>query len=62
LSDSEARVVSLLARGRDIARIANELGVQPNTCRSHLKSAYTKTGTRTQAQLAVLVATSVAIA
>ena len=59
---SEARIASRLAHGIGIARIAYDLGVQPNTCRSHLKAAYAKTGTRCQSQLAVLVATSVAVA
>ena len=58
-----AKISALLLPGIgtvDHLRMAHELGVQANTCRSHLKAAYGKTATRRQTELAAQVLSSVA--
>lgn len=56
LTDREAEVASLLARGLDIAAIASALAIRPETARTYLKDALEKTGTHRQAELAALLA------
>lgn len=51
LTPAEARVATSIATGRTVAAIADELSVQANTVRAHLKSIYGKTGAVGQADL-----------
>ncbi|HEY0881022.1 MAG TPA: helix-turn-helix transcriptional regulator [Archangium sp.] len=55
LTRAEARVVKLLAEGRSMKRIAEELGVSLETTRTHAKRAMQKTDTHRQAELVSLV-------
>jgi len=59
LTRSQARVAALIAQGRDTNEIAQELKVQPNTVRMHLKGIYAKTGMKGRADLARLVVRSI---
>jgi DNA-binding CsgD family transcriptional regulator len=56
LTAAEARVARRLVTGDSVAEIARELSVQTNTVRAHLKSVFSKTGVRRQAELASLLA------
>ena len=58
LTAAEARVARRLVAGGSVAEIARELSVQTNTVRAHLKSVFSKTGVRRQAELASLLARS----
>lgn len=58
MTRTEARVSSLLARGRTLAEIASELGVTQNTCRAHVSRALSKSGARRQGELIKLLLTS----
>ncbi|MFT4248052.1 MAG: helix-turn-helix transcriptional regulator [Pseudomonas sp.] len=51
LTQSEVRVACLLLDGKTPTHIAEELGVQANSVRAHLKSIYAKTGTHAQVEL-----------
>lgn len=51
LTAQETRIAYELAIGRAVDTIADELGVQANTVRMHLKRIYEKTGTHCQSQL-----------
>jgi DNA-binding CsgD family transcriptional regulator len=55
LTPSEARVALFLAGGRSIEEAAYQLGIARETARSHLKSAFRKTGTHRQGELVALV-------
>lgn len=55
LSAREAEVLSLLARGRDVPYIAEELVISKNTVRSHAKSIFAKTGVHSRQELIDLV-------
>lgn len=55
LTRAEARVVKLLAEGRSMKRIAEELEVSLETARTHAKRAMQKTDTHRQAELVSLV-------
>jgi DNA-binding CsgD family transcriptional regulator len=55
LTRAEARVVKLLAEGRSMKRIAEELDVSLETARTHAKRAMQKTDTHRQAELVSLV-------
>lgn len=55
LTPSEARLALLLAGGRSIEEAAYQLGIARETARSHLKSAFRKTGTHRQGELVALV-------
>lgn len=55
LTPSESRVVLHLAQGGTVASCAQEMGVAESTVRSHLKSAFAKTGIRRQADLRSLL-------
>lgn len=51
LTQREHEVVQLVALGKTGGEIAAELGVSPETIRTHVRNAMAKTGTRTRAQL-----------
>src|SRR3546814_9110594 len=55
LSPQETRVVLHLVAGGVVASCAEAMGVAESTVRSHLKSAFAKTGCRRQSQLAKLL-------
>lgn len=55
LTRAEARVVRRLAEGQSVQHIAKELGVSPETARTHAKRAMQKTDTHRQAELVSLV-------
>jgi len=54
LTRAEASVVALVARGLANREVGEEMGVSVETVRSHLASAFRKTGARTRAGLAAL--------
>ena len=56
LSPTEAKVAALLSHGWTIGQAAASLSLSEGTVRNHLKSVFSKTGIRRQAELAVLVA------
>jgi DNA-binding CsgD family transcriptional regulator len=58
LTRMEARVTARLAGGLCVRDIAGALGIRVSTVRTHLKSAYAKTGARGQPDLIRLVLTS----
>ncbi|WP_419825823.1 helix-turn-helix transcriptional regulator [Sphingomonas sp.] len=63
LSGGEARLALALSRGRSIAEAAADLGLTIETARHYSKRAYSKTGTRGQADLVrVILASVVALA
>lgn len=51
LTPVEQRVAGLLHSGKTSRIIAEELDIQPNTVRAHLKAIYAKTGTHSQVEL-----------
>ncbi len=51
LSPRESDVVVLLAHGRDVPYIAEELVLSKNTVRSHIKNIFTKTGVHSRQEL-----------
>lgn len=55
LSDREAEVMELIARGDTVARIAEKLSVSENTVRTHAKRIYTKLGIHSKQELSDLV-------
>lgn len=55
LSRAEFRVSVLLSRGLSVKGVSTELGLSEATIRSHLRSIYAKTGTRSLAQLVFLL-------
>ena len=55
LTKAETRVAALLSGGMGLAEIGNQLGLGTGTVRNQLKSAMQKTGTKSQAQLALVV-------
>ena len=55
LSQRETDVLFLLAKGRTIAFIADELGVSFNTAKSHIRHVYVKIGVHTKSELLDLV-------
>jgi DNA-binding CsgD family transcriptional regulator len=56
LTDREADVASLLTDGLEIASVANELRISPETARTYLKYAFEKIGVKRQAELVALLA------
>jgi DNA-binding CsgD family transcriptional regulator len=60
LTAAEAQVALRLARGLTVAEAAADLGVGITTARTHLHHALRKTGTRRQAELVGLIASSLA--
>jgi DNA-binding CsgD family transcriptional regulator/PAS domain-containing protein len=55
LTAAEARLVSALCHGGTLAAVAGELGISPNTAKTHLAAAFGKTGTRRQSELIALI-------
>jgi DNA-binding CsgD family transcriptional regulator len=55
LTPAEARLARLIAGGTDLRAAARQLGLSIETVRTHLKHVMAKTGTRRQAELAVLL-------
>jgi DNA-binding CsgD family transcriptional regulator len=55
LTNREREVVSLVALGATSRRIATELCLSPDTIRSHVRNAMSKTGAHTRAQLVALL-------
>jgi DNA-binding CsgD family transcriptional regulator len=60
LTASEAAIASALAAGKAPEEIAAGSNIALNTVRAHLKSVFSKTGTRRQAQLVAMLLCSVA--
>jgi len=56
LSAAEARVAALIGGGLSISEAAATLGLSPNTVKTHLARCFDKTGVRSQAALARLLA------
>ena len=57
LTEAEARVVSLLCADQTLNEICEQLHLTMNTIKTHLKSAFNKTGTRRQVELVNLINT-----
>lgn len=57
LSDKEAELAALFARGLNLETAAAEMGVARNTAKVHLRHVLAKTGTHSQVDLARLLAT-----
>lgn len=55
LTPAEATVAGMLAGGRDLQEVADDLGVSRHTVKSHVRQIFSKTGTRRQAQLVRLL-------
>jgi DNA-binding CsgD family transcriptional regulator len=55
LTRAEARIAMLLTSGLSFADVIEMLGITANTGRGHLKNIFSKTETRTQAQLVRLL-------
>ncbi|MEW6430196.1 MAG: LuxR C-terminal-related transcriptional regulator [Myxococcota bacterium] len=55
LTRAEARVARRLAMGRSLKHIAKDLGISPETARTHAKRAMQKTQTHRQAELVAVV-------
>jgi len=55
LTRMQAQAVALLAEGRDMADIAERLGVKPATVRTHLKRAATRLDQPNQTQFVILL-------
>ena len=55
LTQAEAVITSLLASGKNVKEIAEEVAVRENTVRIHMKKIFDKMGTRRQAEVVKLV-------
>ncbi|MBY0277236.1 helix-turn-helix transcriptional regulator [Candidatus Binatia bacterium] len=55
LTNAEGRLCALLVAGRRLEHAATELGIARETARTHLKSAFRKTGARSQTDLVRLI-------
>jgi PAS domain S-box-containing protein len=55
LTEREREVVTLIALGRETARIAAELHISPETVRTHVRNAMARLGAHTRAQLVAIV-------
>ena len=55
LTKAETRVATLLSSGMSLLEIGDQLGLETGTVRNQLKRAMQKTGTKSQAQLALVV-------
>lgn len=55
LSDRERQVLFLLAKGRTIDYIANDLGISFNTAKSHIRHVYVKAGVHSRQDLLSIV-------
>ena len=56
LTSAEARVASILGSGLSLEKTANQIGIQYETARSHLKIIFQKMGIHRQTELAVILA------
>jgi DNA-binding CsgD family transcriptional regulator len=56
LTQAEARVAIAVAMGLNIPEVARQIGLSPNTVKTHLRRVFDKTGTARQAELARLMA------
>lgn len=56
LTQAEARVALAASSGKTVSETAIELGLSPNTVKTHLRKVFTKTDTNRQAELAGLMA------
>ena len=54
LSQRELSVLDQLADGRDVTRIAREMGISNHTCRGHVKSVLSKLGAHSQLEALVI--------
>jgi DNA-binding CsgD family transcriptional regulator len=59
LTHSEAEIVRLMSRGLSLEDAARSRGISMNTARSHLKRAFSKTGTSRQGELVRLIVSGV---
>jgi DNA-binding CsgD family transcriptional regulator len=59
LTHSEANIVRLLSMGLSLEEVAQSRGISINTARSHLKHAFSKTGTSRQGELVRLIISGV---
>ena len=55
LSSRETEIMELIARGRSVAAIAEELFISENTVRTHSKHIYTKLDIHSKSDLSVLL-------
>ena len=55
LTDSELKVVNLIARGATNRDVAAQLHLSPHTVKTHVRNAFAKLGITSRAQLAQLV-------
>jgi DNA-binding CsgD family transcriptional regulator len=55
LSQSQAKLVRCLFDGKDLSTAAKDLGISPNTAKTHLQRMYDKTGVRSQPALVRLL-------
>lgn len=55
VTPAEARVALAIGAGAGVQSTAHQLGIGPNTVKTHLATIFAKTGLRTQAQLAALI-------
>lgn len=60
LTAAEAKLSLLLAEGKSLDQVVNQLGISTNTGRAHLRSIFSKTGVTQQTQLVSLIFRSVA--
>jgi DNA-binding CsgD family transcriptional regulator len=56
LTGAEVRVAEAASGGAGIGEIAHQLGLSPNTVKTHLRRIYEKTGTKRRAELARVMA------
>ncbi len=54
LTSREQEVITLIALGHETPQIASQLGISPETARSHVRNAMSKLGARTRAHLVAL--------
>lgn len=57
LTDAEARVAALVGTGANRPEAARQLGISPETVKTHLARCFAKTGARSQVELARIVST-----
>lgn len=55
LTDSELKVVNLIAEGATNRSVAQELHVSPHTVKTHVRNAFAKLGVTSRAQLTQLM-------
>jgi len=57
ITPAEARLAAKLAALRTVEEAADDLGISVSTARTQLKTVFGKTGTRSQSELLMLLAT-----